>query len=81
MGSGPIGHLTLRCRVVVKLTSQNTVDWPGVGLKKKRKFQPLIKRWTVSSKIEGRGESEITSGRGMRKDTQMRQSLAALKMG
>ena len=49
--------------------------------KKKRKFQPLIKRRTVSSKIEGRGESEVTSGRGMRKDTQMRQSLAALKMG
>lgn len=53
--------------MVVKLTSQNTVDWPGVGLKKKRKFQPLIKRRTVSSKIEGRGESEVTSGRGMRR--------------
>lgn len=53
----------------------------GGGIKKKGKFQPLIKRRTVSSKIEGRGESEVTSGRGMRKDTQMRQSLAALKMG
>ena len=37
-GSGPIGYLTLRCRVVVKLTSQNTVDWPGVGLKKKKEI-------------------------------------------